>query len=92
MARFARNVVEWDFLRDFENTVYFLLHGKKLLENEDDVRNKTVKVQKSIAAVESRFASAFAAAALPYIFYNNYLKRTKSAKISLETDPKLICL
>ena len=80
-------------MRDFENTVYFLLHGKKLLENDDDVRNKTVKVQKSIAAVESRFASAFAAAAaLPYIFYNNYLKRTKSAKISLETDPKLICL
>lgn len=30
---------------------------KKLLENEDDVRNKTVKVQKSIGA-ESRFAAA----------------------------------
>lgn len=39
--------------------MYFLLHGKKLLENDDDVRNKTVKVQKSIGA-ESRFAAAAA--------------------------------
>ena len=37
----------------------FPVAWKKLLENDDDVRNKTVKVQKSIGA-ESRFAAAAA--------------------------------
>ena len=58
----------------------FPVAWKKLLENDDDVRNKTVKVQKSIDLL----------LLLPYIFYN-YLKRTKSAKSSLETDPNLLC-
>ena len=59
-VKLARNAFKNEtFCGTLIHCVFPVAWKKKLLENDDDVRNKTVKVQKSIGA-ESRFAAAAA--------------------------------